>query len=227
VRSVLLILAVHSTTPVLGVACVEDDRALGEAALAPGRRHLENLAPLIKDLTGRLNISLTDVDGFGVALGPGSFSGTRIGLATIKGIALALGKPVAGISCLDILAWQGLEEGETGTSVIDAKRGQLYAALYKKNEGRLVLLDGPMLVLADELSDLMMRGRSQALVTEDVGRVGLGGPAVTLRSASPSARACALLAFDRLSRGAASGIHSLHPLYIRRSDAEEKKKASV
>lgn len=221
----MLILAVHSTTPVLGVACVEDDRVIGEAALAPGRRHLENLAPLIKDLTGRLNISLTDVDGFGVAIGPGSFSGTRIGLATIKGMALALGTPVAGISCLDILASQGLEEGETGASVIDAKRGQLYAALYKKETRSISLLDGPMLVLPDELSDLMMRARCRQLVTEDVGRMDLGGPAVTLRSASPSAGVCALLALERLTRGDAGEIHSLHPLYIRRSDAEEKKRS--
>ena len=74
------------------------------------------------------------IDGFGVAIGPGSFSGTRVGLATIKGMALALGKPVAGISSLDILAWQALKDGEWGAPVIDARRGEIYTAFYRKSE---------------------------------------------------------------------------------------------
>lgn len=220
----MLVLAVHSTTPVLGVACVEDNRVLAETVLPPGRQHLENLARSIKDLTARLGISLADVHGFGVAIGPGSFSGTRIGLATIKGMALALGKPVAGLSCLDILGWQGLEEGETGASTIDAKRGQFYAALHRKTEGRLTLLDGPVLLHSDEMADFMLRSHSKTIVSADEGCPDLGGPDVAMRSASPSAGVCAILALQRLSRGDSDAIHSLHPLYIRRSDAEEKKR---
>jgi tRNA threonylcarbamoyladenosine biosynthesis protein TsaB len=218
----VIILAVHSTTPVLGVAFIEDRRLLGEVVLLPGRQHVENLTLSIKDLTARLSLDLTMARGFGVAIGPGSFSGTRIGLATIKGIALALEKPVIGVSCLDILAWQGLDEGQTGVSVIDAKRGQVYAALNKRTDGRLVLLAGPMLLHANELAELMDRWNCQVLVSADSVAAGLSGPKMRIRSATPSAMVCGLLAAERLGRGEVDEIHSLYPLYIRRSDAEEQ-----
>jgi tRNA threonylcarbamoyladenosine biosynthesis protein TsaB len=223
-RSAVLILAVHSTTPVLGIACAEDDRVLGEVVLPPGRRHLEYLAVTIRDLVVKLRINLAEMDGFGVAIGPGSFSGIRVGLATIKGMALALSKPVVGVSCLDILAWQGLREGETGAAVIDAKRGELYCAVYARNENRLQLLDAPQLIGSDELLDLMRRGGASVLISGDQDQVHTYGHAGVLRMESPSAVACAQLALESLRRGEADELHALKPLYIRRSDAEEKRR---
>ncbi len=106
----MLILGVHTTSPHLGIAIVQGQQVLLEEVLAPRREHLENLAPLIRDALQKLNLGLQDFYGFGVAIGPGSFSGIRIGLATIKGICLVLGKRGVGISSLDILAWQALNE---------------------------------------------------------------------------------------------------------------------
>lgn len=219
----MLILAVHSTTPTLGVACAQDNRVLGAVVLPPGRQHLENLAAAIQDLMVRLHKGLADMDGFGVAVGPGSFSGIRIGLATFKGMALALGKPVAGISCLDILAWQGLRSGETGASVIDAKRGDLYGAVYKRTENHLELLAEPKLIRRDEFGYLMSRTPSSIVISAGQEHPGDYGNSVHLRRALPSAGACAELAFERISRGDSDELHALAPLYIRRSDAEEKR----
>jgi len=219
-----LILAVHSTTPVLGVACVEDNCLLGAAVLPPGRQHLENLAAAITDLASRLHIAIAQVDGFGVAIGPGSFSGIRIGLATVKGMALALNKPVAGISCLDVLAWQGLREGEIGAAVIDARRGELYCAVNTRASNRLKLLNGPKLIRRDELPDLMRRKACNVLISADQEQLHEYQGTWDMRSASPSPAACAELAFERLNRGDSDELHSLTPLFIRRSDAEEKKR---
>jgi len=218
----LLILAVHSSTPVLGVACVQDSRVLKELELPPGRQHLENLARLIADLTRSLKIELADLHGFGVAVGPGSFSGIRIGLATVKGMAIALGKPVAGVSCLDILAWQVLEEADTGTAMIDAKRGEVYAASYEKVSGKIVLLDGPALIGRERLSELMERSHATVAIAGDVEKIPENS--IPIRVARPSAAVCGLMACERLKQGDADETHSLHPLYIRRSDAEEKNK---
>jgi len=163
---------------------------------------------------------------FIIAIGPGSFSGIRVGLATVKGLAVALNKSVVGISSLEILAWATLEVGETGVSVIDARRGEIYVALYRRDRDKLVELGFPMLTGLDQFDayvaqtcvDVILCGESlpEALL-EPRPSLTLGQPSMT-----PVA-ACAHLARRRLIKGDADNLHSLVPLYIRRSDAEEKK----
>jgi tRNA threonylcarbamoyladenosine biosynthesis protein TsaB len=220
------VLAAHTTTPTLSVAFTEGGRVLGERTLPPGREHLENLAPMIRELAARLRISLEALDGFGVAIGPGSFSGIRIGLAAMKGMALALEKPVVGISSLAVLATQGLSDGDAGASVIDARRGEMYVAAYKKLENRLIELCSP------ELIPLAQLGRYCEALPK--GLILCGGAIVdgleaeipnVARTvlATPSAAVCAMMAAQRLGSGDVDELHALSPLYIRRSDAEEKR----
>jgi tRNA threonylcarbamoyladenosine biosynthesis protein TsaB len=220
------ILAVHSSSPCLGVAISQGDEVLGERVLSPGRKHLENLAPLIGDLTGRLGIDLSELDAFGVACGPGSFSGIRVGMAVIKGLGLALGKPVAGISSLEILAWQALEKGQTGAAVVDARRDQVYTGIYKRDANGLVLIDGPMLIGKTEFLGLIRRACDRTVICGDsaVNELleSLPGPLIG-KTVEHSPSACALLAWNRLSRGNKDELHTLAPLYIRRSDAEENR----
>jgi tRNA threonylcarbamoyladenosine biosynthesis protein TsaB len=211
----------------LSVAVTDDRVVLREIILPPARKHLENLAPLIRDLSAELHLSLSAIDGLGVALGPGSFSGTRVGLATIKGMALALAKPVAGISSLDILAWQALKDGQWGASVIDARRGEIYTAFYFKTGENVKLVSGPMLIKAEEFSQHAEKVSGELLLCGDPVLDHMVESIPNLvRSpvASPSAAACALLAYERIRRGNVDDLHLLTPLYIRRSDAEEKKR---
>lgn len=223
----MIILAVHSTSASLSVAITENQVVLRESVLPPARKHLENLAPLIKDLAAELNLSLRGIDGFGVAIGPGSFSGTRVGLATIKGMALALAKPVAGISSLDILAWQALKDGECGAPVIDARRGEIYTAFYRRSGEDVMLISGPMLIKSGEFLEHSQKvGCSLLLCGDSVVDDIVESMPNLVRSPvnAPSAAACALLACERIRRGDADDLHLLTPLYIRRSDAEEKKR---
>lgn len=224
----MIILAVHSTSAQLGVAVTSGDSVLAESVLPPGREHLENLALMINDVTARARVGLKNVDGFGVAIGPGSFSGIRIGLATVKGMALALKKPVAGISSLEILAWEPLHEGESGASLIDARRREIYVGMYKKSAGSLTQLNIPRLVSWENLNGLMEELPDPVVLCGDsaiepamqaVKRV------VRRVIVTPSAAACAILARRRLSQGKQPDLHSIAPIYIRRSDAEEKRSA--
>jgi len=220
------VLGIHSTSPYLGVAVVEQGRIVAERVLPPGRRHLENLGVLIRQITADADLSLRDLSGFGVAVGPGSFSGIRIGLAMVKGIALALGKPVVGISSLDALAWQSLEEGEVGASVIDAARGEVYAAIYRKKAGYLELVEGPLLMPAPDISRLLRRAPTACRVCAQGALPDTSAPSPTgsidqCRLPSPSA--VAFLALERFISGEPDDLHLLSPLYIRRSDAEEKR----
>jgi len=220
----VILLAVHSTSPRLSVAAVSNGVVMAESILPPGREHLENLAVMIRDLAGHLRISVKSFDGFGVALGPGSFSGIRVGLATIKGMALALKKPVAGISSLEVLAWQALEEDESGAALIDARREEIYVGLYRKSEDRLILLDGPKLIAATDLGAFLEHlPRPPILVGDSAVEPVMVSASVRTRTIIPSAAACGMLAWKRLSQGNQGELHSIAPIYIRRSDAEEKR----
>lgn len=223
----MIVLAIHSTTPSLGAAVVRNGRTACERSLPPGRKHVENIAGLIEDVTICAQCRLNEVDAFAVTTGPGSFSGIRVGLATIKGVALALRRPVIGISCLEVLAWESLADGESGVPIIDARRGEVYTALYRKRGARVALIDGPFLMKTDQL---------QAFTRGIAGRIVISGDRLadylegcrpnTVRSRveTVSASACALMGHIRAEAGETDGLHGLAPLYIRRSDAEENKK---
>jgi tRNA threonylcarbamoyladenosine biosynthesis protein TsaB len=222
----VLILAVHTTGPSLGVSIVEGESVLGEAVLPPGKEHLENLAPTIKDLTQRVGIAVRDVDGLAVATGPGSFSGIRIGIACVKGIAIAVGKPVIGVCSLEIPAWQVLGEGRIGVTVIDARRGEVYLAGYRKIDGLTEQIVSPRLVRADTLASFMADMPEGSSILGDVSLEGLVGSIPNVQReivSAPSAAACGIIAYERFKRGHASELDSLAPVYVRRSDAEEKR----
>jgi tRNA threonylcarbamoyladenosine biosynthesis protein TsaB len=223
----VIILAVHSSSSSLSAAILEDENVLGEETLPPDRKHLEHLAPLIKRLTGRVKVGLADVDALAVAKGPGSFSGIRIGMATVKGIALALKKPVCAVSSLDIIAMQGLKPGERGIAVIDARRNEVYSAMYKIHAQGVEITAGPVLTDLHTVAN-WVDGKSDTLV--------LCGEPVVERLAElstrpceariiiPTASTCATAALPGLRDGRANDIHTLTPLYIRKSDAEEKRR---
>lgn len=109
--------------------------AAGGAADGPVRR----LLPLIDDVLARAGLKLAQVDLLAVTRGPGSFTGLRVGMATIQGVALATGIPVVAVSTLEALALQADAEGEVAP-MIDARRGEVYSAVYRAADGRLTAL---------------------------------------------------------------------------------------
>ena len=126
------ILAIDTSTKKLCLGLINHKGKIVEHNLDSEMRHAELLLPKTKNALRRLQLSLSDVDYFAVGLGPGSFTGLRIGLATIKGFALALQKPVIGLSSLDILASNALpSDSKIICPLIDAKRNLLFTALYE------------------------------------------------------------------------------------------------
>lgn len=223
----MLALGVHTSAPTLGLAVVKDGVLLGETVVAAVHKHLEHTAPAIRELLAALRMSLTSIDGFGVCLGPGSFSGVRVGLATVKGMAFALKKPVAGICSLEITAHELLSEGEEGLVTMDAKRGQVYAALYRRSAHDIDTLESPALCTPEDvLARTGVQGNEIVLLGDRL----LPPPEsitdlLTRRGNVPASVTCALLAEKRLSQGRSDNIHTLKPFYIRRPDAEEKSAA--
>ncbi len=187
---------------------------------------MENLIPLISDLTDTLKNGLLSVEAFAVALGPGSFSGIRVGLATVKGLALVLRKPVVGISSLEVLAGDALSTGQLGVAVIDARRREVYAAVYLKKTDHLVLRGGPALIPRDALGQFTGKVQGRLVVCGDAvidDFLDSGPNLVPSPVKEASASTLAKMAWERVRKGQADDLHALAPIYIRRSDAEEKR----
>jgi tRNA threonylcarbamoyladenosine biosynthesis protein TsaB len=226
----VLILAVHSTTARLAVAVTQDGRVLIERILPPSREHMENIAILIRRIAEMVEIELGEFDGFGAAIGPGSFSGIRVGLAVMKGLAFALKKPVFGISSLEILARQAFDDGRSTLPVIDARRKEVFTAVYQKSGNRMVLSEGPHLTGSVGFLEILDRTPGPVVVCGDRVMDSLveSRPNV-FRSIveEPLPSVCAVLTEECIRRGEPGNVHGLTPLYVRRSDAEEKRFRTV
>jgi tRNA threonylcarbamoyladenosine biosynthesis protein TsaB len=183
----------------------------------------EHASRLPRDLMTLLDaaaVALADVDVFAVATGPGSFTGLRIGIATMQGLAFAGDKPLIGISSFDALAHQ--TDGARTATWIDAWRGEVYAALYE--QGRMTR--GPVVTHPiDELDALRgvptrFIGDGAAIHREAIERA-MGEQATIASPVAPLlAGTIARLAGEAARRGECPPPHAIRPLYVRRSDAE-------
>jgi tRNA threonylcarbamoyladenosine biosynthesis protein TsaB len=133
-----LTLAIATATSQVGVALGDGEDILAALHLRQGRRHAETLAPAIEALTRLTNTGLDGVDLIAVDVGPGLFTGLRVGVATAKALASALGLPLVACSSLDVLAHPHRRDGRLVASVVDARRGEVFWALFRPEAGRMV-----------------------------------------------------------------------------------------
>lgn len=129
------VLAVDTTTARESVALAEGGAVRGEVRLNPADSHSTRLMPAVAFLLQSLDLAPGDVEGYAVAAGPGSFTGLRVGIGTVQGLALAAGRPCAAISALDALAVRAAGSAEWIVAVMEAPRGEIFGAIYD-SEGR-------------------------------------------------------------------------------------------
>lgn len=149
------ILAFDSSAIVASVALCEDETVLGELTLNNGNTHSETLLPSAELLLSRLSLTVDDVDLFAVSRGPGSFTGVRIGVATVKGLAFGTDKPCIGVSTLEALAFNLLVCDGLICPVMNARRGQVYTALFRAENGTLTRLMPDSAISIEELDALL------------------------------------------------------------------------
>ena len=149
----MLILALDSTAVAASVAICRDTRALAAFHLNNGNTHSETLLPMVEAALKVTGHSIDDIDLFAVSNGPGSFTGVRIGAATVKGLAFGKDKPVLGVSTLEALAENALPapEGTLICPVMNARRGQLYNAIFRAEGERAVRLTPDRAIAATDL----------------------------------------------------------------------------
>ena len=132
----MLILALESSAKAASAALWEEGKLLGLSLMQAGLTHSETLLPMGEELLRRSGRTMGDVGLVAVARGPGSFTGIRIGVSTVKGLSWACDKPCVGVSTLEGMAWHGQAAGGLICPVMDARRQQVYNALFEFREGR-------------------------------------------------------------------------------------------
>ena len=221
----MLVLALDTTTRTGSCALARDGHVIRELAGVPGQSHAEHLPGDLMRLFDQEAIALASIDVFAVATGPGSFTGMRVGIATMQGLAFAMEKPLVGVSGLDALARIGLAQAPhvAVATWVDAWRGEVYAALYHGGrELESPTVEHPATVLERH------RQRGQVLFIGDGAgtferliREALGDRAVMAAPLSPLlAGTIAHIARDVILAGSHPTADAVRPLYVRRTDAE-------
>ncbi len=202
-----------------------DGELVAEYLLNQGKTLSGRLLECMDAVLDGAGLTMADLDGFGVALGPGSFTGLRIGVATVKGLALATGKPVAGFSSLAMLAMNLPWAPFPVCPMFDARKGEVYAAIYdcrglpEARRADCVLSPAAFL---DSISGTTIFIGEGAIRYRDLIEARLGGRALFAPSSfnPPRASSGVLLAADAFRRGDVASLVTLSPVYIRPSEAE-------
>jgi tRNA threonylcarbamoyladenosine biosynthesis protein TsaB len=237
----MLVLALDTTTRPGSIALVRDDDVLAVAAGDAARTHAERLPAGIVQILAAARVDLKAIDVFAVAAGPGSFTGLRIGIATIQGLAFALGRPVVAVSSLDALA-RIAAELESGSSALvaawmDAQRSEVFAALYRvlrsdpgaSKGSELATIDGPVSEPPAAVLDRwqpLAAGHTIRVAGDGVSRYRevlaehLGSRFEAVEPLPPLAPVIARIAVREAQAGRGVAPHAVRPIYVRRSDAE-------
>lgn len=223
----MLILGIETATVQAGCAIGGHEGVLASAHSAKGKRHAENLTPAIEFICQQAQIELSEIGLVAVDIGPGLFTGLRVGVATAKAIAFALRVPMIGASSLDLLAFPVRFSPRLIVASIDARRNELYYAFYRQVPGGVQRISEPAVGSADDLaSELLAIGEEVLLVGDGAHRYreafdGLAKVEIVDPGNSyPSAASLVQLAHARALREDFQQIDSIQPVYLRRPDAE-------
>lgn len=229
------ILALESSALACSACLTEDDFLVAESYENSGMTHSVILLPMAEELLGRVGVTLQDVDVIAVAAGPGSFTGLRIGVSAAKGLGWALDKPCAKVSTLEAMAWNVCALGGELCPVMDARRSQVYNALFTSNGQRPIRQTPDRAISLEELSEeLKNRGKEHILVGDgaELCYNTLLGAGLSLRLAPPNLRwqrawGVARAALEQARAGELIPAGALTPDYHRLSQAERERLAKL
>jgi tRNA threonylcarbamoyladenosine biosynthesis protein TsaB len=223
----VLILGIESATAQVGCAVGGHEGVLASAHSSRSRRHAESLTPSIEFVCRQARIELAELGAVAVDVGPGLFTGLRVGVATAKAVAQALRVPVIPISSLDLLAYPIRFTDRLIAAVIDARRGELFSALYRSVPGGVQRITEPRVSTPDDLraelqaqsGDLLLVGDGAVRYRDDF-RSLVRAEVVTHGLTAPSARDLVLLAHHQALREEWVQPWDVTPTYLRKPDAE-------
>jgi tRNA threonylcarbamoyladenosine biosynthesis protein TsaB len=223
----VLILGIDTATVQVSCAVGGHEGVLASTLSSRGKRHAESLTPAIQFACRQARIELSEISVVAVDLGPGLFTGLRVGVATAKAMAHALQVPMIGVPSLDLLAFPVRFTSRLIVAVIDARRGELFYAFYRQVPGGVQRLTDHQVGTAEDLaSELLASGEECLLVGDGAIRYrevfdGLNKvDVVGAELAHPSASSLVMLAHARALREQFVKPWDLTPMYLRKPDAE-------
>ena len=229
------ILALETSAKSVSTAVVENGAPLAYAYQCPGLTHSRTLMPMVDAMLKNAELTLGDMDAVAVAAGPGSFTGLRIGIAAVKGLAWAADKPCFGVSTLEAMAQNLAHMDGLLVCAMDARRNQVYNALFRARGGALERLTPDRAIGIEELA------KELADISAETGKIVVGdgaqlcytgllerGVSCTLAPAAlrmQNAVGVALCAEEMVRRGETTSARDLVPVYLRLSQAERERLA--
>jgi tRNA threonylcarbamoyladenosine biosynthesis protein TsaB len=148
-----MILGIDSSAVTAGCALSRDGKIIAEEFLNVGHTHSETLLPMVESMLKNSGVTLADVDKIAVTAGPGSFTGLRIGISAVKGMAMGAGKPCVSVSTLEAIAYNFVGIDCVVCACMDARCGQVYNALFKSESGRITRICDDRAIRAEQLSE--------------------------------------------------------------------------
>jgi tRNA threonylcarbamoyladenosine biosynthesis protein TsaB len=227
--SEMKVLGIDTCTSCGSVGLIDEAKIISEYTLNIPVTHSERLLRAIEFVLREAGCAIREIDGWAISLGPGSFTGVRIGVSTVKGLSFATQKPVAGVSSLDVLASQISPTAYLICPIIDARKREVYAAFYRYEEGQFLKRLSDYLTLRPE--DLIRRIDEQTIFVGD----GVKTYGDDLRNSLPSltilppaplhiphGSVVARLGLELFQKGEHLDLPAFSPIYVRPSEAEMK-----
>lgn len=222
------ILGIDTSSKFLNIALSEDEDIMKEESHLVDRNQASQLTPILKEFLQKSKTPVKRIGAFVIGLGPGSFTGLRIGVSAVKGFGIATGKPCIGVASIDAIACNAVENNKDIIPIIDAKRGQVYAAIYRRKAGRVKRLSDYMLLPVAELLKKIKRepvflGDGVSLYREKI--LSADKKAIFLEEKYwyPGAGNIIRLGFSRIKKAKKPGLDKLTPLYLYPDDCQVRK----
>lgn len=225
------ILALDSSAATATIALCEDHRLIAQSTLSDNNKHSETLLVMIKKMLALTGESIDDIDMFAVTVGPGSFTGIRIGISLIKGLTFGKDKQCIGISALEALAYNIYDTNGIICPIMDARREHVYNALFEAQDGALTRLCDDRLISIDELANELVNSKRMGItlvgdaytaMRDKLSEHGIAcsTPPLLINS---NAYSVAMAAYEKYLSGQRGSDLELLPIYLRASQAERER----
>lgn len=230
------ILAIDTSSAVASAAILEDNKLVAEYILNNKKTHSQRIMPMIEELMHDSELTVEDIDIFAAAYGPGSFTGLRIGVATAKALAHAVNKPMVEVSTLEGIAFNAVYSDLLLCPIMDARRDQVYNAVYKAENGTLKEVIAPRAVSLEECVNELIEKKEKVLFMGDGVAVHrekikelMGSQAEFAMPPFLNQRAgsVAQIAYAKALNGETVSYLEFAPFYLRKSQAEREREEKL
>ena len=220
----MIVVGLETSSATAGIAVIRDQQVMADATLEIGAVYAEQLPGILERTMGDLGLKWSEVEGFAISIGPGSYTGLRVGLSLVKGLAYVTKRSVAAVPTLDTVAFQVPYCRYPVHVLADARRGQVYEARYDTEDGRPKrITDFRVGILEDvvehiEDSVLLIGSGVDAYRSRIIDVLGERARFAPPGTGRLMASSTAFLGMDKLSKGEHASLNELEPLYLRRPD---------